>query len=71
MGARKALAGSGQPEALAWLVVRTAGEFAEKIAREYQDYRFSQVLHDSGLAYIEPRHGAKVVIEALPVVVAG
>jgi len=59
------------PEDLAWLVARSPEEFAEKIALVHSDEAINRALADSGLRYIEQRHGAGVVTEALRVAVAG
>jgi GT2 family glycosyltransferase/glycosyltransferase involved in cell wall biosynthesis len=59
------------PVDLAWLVARTPTEFAEKLARVHEDEAFNQKLSEAGLAYIERRHKASVVKEALRAAVAG
>ncbi len=59
------------PEDLAWLIARSPEEFAEKIALVHSDEAINRALADSGLRYIERRHGAGVVTEALRVAVAG
>jgi glycosyltransferase involved in cell wall biosynthesis len=58
------------PDDLAWLVARSPEEFADKIARVHEDEGFNRILSLSGLGYIEQRHGAGVVTEALRVAVA-
>jgi O-antigen biosynthesis protein len=59
------------PEDLAWLVARSPGEFAEKVARVHADEGFNRMLAESGLAYVARRHGAGVVTEALRTAVVG
>jgi O-antigen biosynthesis protein len=59
------------PEGLAWLVARSPAEYAEKMARVHGDERFNRALAEAGLAYIEQRHSAAAVTEALRVAVAG
>jgi hypothetical protein len=63
--------GLALPDDLAWLVARSPEEFADKIARVHEDEGFNRILSLSGLGYIELRHGAGVVTEALRVAVAG
>ena len=53
------------PEDLAWLVARTPAEFAEKLARLHEDEALNRRLSEAGLAYIERRHNAGAVKEAL------
>jgi GT2 family glycosyltransferase/glycosyltransferase involved in cell wall biosynthesis len=53
------------PEDLAWLVARSPEAFAEKTARVHADEAFNRALAESGLAYIERRHSAAAVTEAL------
>lgn len=53
------------PKDLAWLVARTSAEFAEKVARVHEDEVFNRQLSEAGLAYIERRHSAGAVKEAL------
>ncbi len=50
---------------LTWLVARSPGEFAEKIARVHEDEAFNRRLSEASLAYILVRHGAGVVIDSL------
>ena len=57
------------PDDLAWLVARTPEEFANKLARVQEDEAFNRRLSEAGLAYIEQRHSAGVVREALRVAV--
>ncbi len=59
------------PEDLAWLVARSPEEFAVKIARVHEEEALNQRLAEAGLRYIEQRHGAAVVAEALRRAVAG
>jgi glycosyltransferase involved in cell wall biosynthesis len=59
------------PEDLAWLVARSPEEFAVKLARVHEEEALNQRLAEAGLAYIETRHGAGVVMEALRAAVAG
>jgi O-antigen biosynthesis protein len=59
------------PESLAWLVARTPEEFVEKIVRVHEDADFNRQLSEAGLAYIERRHSAAAVKEALRAAVAG
>jgi O-antigen biosynthesis protein len=59
------------PEELAWLVARSPAEFAEKLARVHEDAAFNGRLSEAGLAYIERRHSAGAVTEALRVAVVG
>jgi glycosyltransferase involved in cell wall biosynthesis len=56
---------------LAWLVARSPAEFAEKLALVHWDAAFNKTLSDAGLAYIEQRYGAGVVMEALRGAVVG
>jgi O-antigen biosynthesis protein len=58
------------PDDLAWLVARTPAEFAEKLVRVHEDEAFNQRLSEAGLAYIEQRHGAGVVKQALAAALA-
>ena len=53
------------PEDLAWLVARTAEEFAEKLARVHEDEAFNRGLSEAGLAYIERRYNPDAVRKAL------
>jgi GT2 family glycosyltransferase/glycosyltransferase involved in cell wall biosynthesis len=50
---------------LAWLVARTPQDFVEKITRLHEDEMFNLQLSEAGLAYIEGRHSAGNVKEAL------
>lgn len=59
------------PKDLAWLVARTPAEFAEKLERVHEDEAFNRRLSEAGLAYIEQRHSAGVVKEALRAAVVG
>ena len=59
------------PEDLAWLVAPTPAAFAEKLVRVHEDETFNRRLSEAGLAYIEQRHGASVVKEALRIAVVG
>ena len=59
------------PEDLAWLVARSSAEFAEKIAQVHADEALNRKLSEAGLAYIEQRHSAAAVTEALRMAVAG
>jgi O-antigen biosynthesis protein len=59
------------PKDLAWLVARTPAEFAEKVARVHEDEAFNRELSEAALAYIERRHSANAVKEALRAAVAG
>ena len=59
------------PNDLTWLVARSSAEFAEKITRVHEDEVFNQELSAAGLAYIQRRHSAEVVKEALRAAVAG
>jgi glycosyltransferase involved in cell wall biosynthesis len=59
------------PEDLAWLVARTPAEFTEKLARVHEDEAFNRSLSEAGLTYIEQRHSAGVVKEALRAAVMG
>ena len=53
------------PDDLAWLVVQTPADFAEKLGRVHADEALNQSLSAAGLAYIERRHSADVVKAAL------
>ena len=46
-------------------------EFAEKIAQVHADEALNRKLSEAGLAYIEQRHSAAAVTEALRMAVAG
>ena len=59
------------PEALAWLVARSPEEFAVKRARVHEEEVLNRRLAEAGLKYIEQRHSAGVVAEALRVAMAG
>ncbi len=59
------------PEDLAWLVAPTPAAFAEKLARVHEDEAFNRSLSEAGLAYIEQRHSAGVVKEALRAALMG
>jgi GT2 family glycosyltransferase len=59
------------PPDLAWLVARSPVDFAEKLARMERDEAFNRELSEAGLAYIEQRHSAGFVKEALRMAVAG
>jgi glycosyltransferase involved in cell wall biosynthesis len=59
------------PEDLTWLVARSPAEFAEKLARVHEDAAFNGRLSEAGLAYIEQRHSAGAVTEALRLAVVG
>jgi glycosyltransferase involved in cell wall biosynthesis len=58
-------------EDLAWLVAPTPAAFAEKLARVHEDEVFNRRLSEAGLAYIEQRHSAGAVKEALRAAVVG
>jgi O-antigen biosynthesis protein len=58
------------PDDLAWLVARTPAEFVEKLVRVHEDEAFNRSLSEAGLAYIEQRHGPRVVKQALAAVLA-
>jgi glycosyltransferase involved in cell wall biosynthesis len=59
------------PDDLTWLVARSPAEFAEKLARVHGDEGFNRALAEAGLAYIEARHSASAVEEALKAAVVG
>ena len=59
------------PEELAWLVARTLAELVEKLVRVHEDEAFNRSLSEAGLAYIERRHSAAVVKEALRAAAVG
>ncbi len=59
------------PDDLAWLVAKSPAEFAEKLARVHKDEGFNRALAEAGLGYIERRHGAETVAEALKAAVGG
>jgi GT2 family glycosyltransferase/glycosyltransferase involved in cell wall biosynthesis len=59
------------PDDLVWLVARSPAEFAEKVARVHGDEGFNRALAESGLAYVERRHSAAAVTEALRAAVVG
>ena len=52
-------------------MARSPEEFAEKIARVHEEEALNRTLAEAGLAYIEQRHGAGVVMEALRAAVVG
>ena len=62
--------GTGAAGRSGWLVARTPAEFAEKLVRVHEDEAFNQRLSEAGLAYIEQRHGAGVVKQALAAALA-
>jgi O-antigen biosynthesis protein len=53
------------PDDLAWLVASTPRAFAEKIVQLHENEGFNRELSEAGLAYIERRHAAEAVHEAL------
>lgn len=58
------------PSDLAWLVAPTPEAFAEKVARLHEDEALNWELSAAGLAYIERRHSAAAVKDALRAAVA-
>jgi O-antigen biosynthesis protein len=59
------------PEDLAWLVASTPAGFAEKVARIHEDEALNWRMSEAGLTYIEQRHSAGVVKEALRATLVG
>jgi glycosyltransferase involved in cell wall biosynthesis len=59
------------PEELAWLVARTAAEFAEKLGRLQMDEAFNARLAEAGLEYIGQRHSREAVMGRLTEATSG
>jgi GT2 family glycosyltransferase/glycosyltransferase involved in cell wall biosynthesis len=53
------------PDNMEWMVARSPAEYAEKLVQVHEDEALNRTLSEKALFYIERRHGAASVMEAL------